>query len=254
MIVSCTAGKEGQAGREAISLISEAHEEITAIQSKQNAASNEAEAKKDDDKGDDGNTTQDFSALIAEEVADLKDEKKQPFDFMRIGIGALIYVIFKYKDGPSPAEIIEHICRQAKDSKQNRTRFCTRFYPVEHTCQTSKEALGELAKVIAQKYFPTDSGTDEKTEEGSATTGIEFSVEVEKKVASVGEQLDRMEIVKLFADAVAQPPNKVNLSNPKQTILVNLMRDTSGVAVVPKYREYARYNVFHLVVNKPDQV
>jgi hypothetical protein len=145
VLISTYNGKESQGGREAINILSEAYE----------AMCPEAAVTKnltvDDDTGGD------ISALLASEVADLKDHSKQDFGFQLLGISGLVFVQVKYEGGPSPTELVQHVCRDVKATKQNKTRLCQRFYPVEHQCTADLEAMEAMAKEILPNHFPADA-------------------------------------------------------------------------------------------------
>ena len=70
---------------------------------------------------------------------------------------------------------------------------------------------------------------------------LQFSVEFDRRAA--GKNLDRMSVINLFANAIKQPPHKVNLTNPTKTIMVNIVKSTCGVSVVDNFRELGRYNL-----------
>ncbi len=40
-----------------------------------------------------------------------------------------------------------------------------------------------------------------------------------------------------------QAPHKVNLNNPEKTILVNLLKNACGVAVVEQFRQLSKFNI-----------
>ena len=130
-----------QAGREAVNILTEAYEKL---------CPEAADGGQEEAGGD-------ISALLASEVADLKDRTKQPFYFQTLGIGSLVYIQVKYKDGPSPGALVAHVCREVKETQQNKSRLCNRFYPIEHVCPANMEAIGTLAKELAAKYFSDDA-------------------------------------------------------------------------------------------------
>ncbi|KAL4534850.1 hypothetical protein Ndes2526A_g05720 [Nannochloris sp. 'desiccata'] len=215
VLISTYIGKESQGAREGINILSEAYE---ALCPEVADAKNQAVG---DDKGGD------ISALLASEVADLKDHSKQDFGFQLLGINGLVFVQVKYEGGPSPAELVQHVCREVKASKQNKTRLCQRFYPVEHQCTADLDAMQEMAKEVLAKHFPADS-----------TEGITFAVEFEKRANNI----DRMKSINAFAEVVPAP-HKVNLNNPSKTILVNVLKNTCGLAVVDNYKELSKFNI-----------
>lgn len=146
MLISVYSGKEAQGAREAINILSEAYETLCP-----EVADAKNQAVADNDEGGD------ISALLASEVADLKDHSKQDFGFQILGIKGLVFVDVKYKDGPTPTELVQHVCREVEASKQNKTRLCQRFYPVEHQCAANFEDMTALAKRILPEHFPADA-------------------------------------------------------------------------------------------------
>jgi hypothetical protein len=151
ILVSCFTGKETYAGREAIAIMSAALDTLAPAKT----AADEAGA-------------QDIASAIANEVAELKDVRKAPFTAINLGIGSLVYLQYNGEEGgPTPADLVLHICRQAKETGQNTTRLCTRFYPIEYTCPATLEHMGELAKQVADKYFPKQDAA-----EGVAVSGL----------------------------------------------------------------------------------
>jgi tRNA acetyltransferase TAN1 len=79
--------------------------------------------------------------------------------------------------------------------------------------------------------------------------GTTFAVEFEHRSCNT---LKRNEVVDAFAKAVPSPPHKVDLGAPKKTILVQLVRNVAGVAVVEDYKELLRLNV-RKAVEEPEE-
>lgn len=99
----------------------------------------------------------DIAAALASEVAELRDPSRRPFYFHQVGMHSVVYVECKDAEGPSPAALAQHACQRVADSHQSETRFCSRFYPVEHTCYASMEKIEELAEQVAARHFPADA-------------------------------------------------------------------------------------------------
>lgn len=147
VIVSCMQGREVKSGREAVSILAESLEDLKPPNQDDNEAQhNEAE------KGND------ISALIASEVADLKDVKKRDFVVKLLGIASLLYVECNYDGDPSPSELVDHALRRAKETGQNKAKLCNRFYPVEYSCAATIEEINTLADKIAKDHFETEEG------------------------------------------------------------------------------------------------
>ena len=217
-------------GREAISILTEAYEELCP-----DAGGGDGG---DDDVVDDGG---DISAQIANEVAQLKDKSKQPFDFMTMGVSALVYVQIKYKDGPSAAQLAAHVCRQIKSTQQKKSRLCSRFNPVDYVCAPTADAMKEMATESASRYFSQGAADDKKS----------FSVDVEKRAGST--KFNKMDVINVFATIIPQPPYKVNLNAPDRSVLVNICKGSCGVSVGEDFRELSKYNLKALVGEKEDE-
>jgi tRNA acetyltransferase TAN1 len=84
---------------------------------------------------------------------------------------------------------------------------------------------------------------------GEGVEGTTFAVEFEHRSCNT---LKRNEVVEAFAKAVPSPPHKVDLGAPKKTILVQLVRNVAGVAVVEDYKELLRMNV-RKAVEEPEE-
>ncbi len=86
-----------------------------------------------------------------------------------------------------------------------------------------------MGKKVAEAHF----GADRKESR--------FSVDVAFRAKP--KELERLDVINAFANEVRQPPWKVDLGAPELTILVNVVKGTSGCAVVRGYRDLARYNL-----------
>jgi tRNA acetyltransferase TAN1 len=67
---------------------------------------------------------------------------------------------------------------------------------------------------------------------------LQFSVEFEKRANNI----DRMKSINAFAEVVP-PPHKVNLNTPQKSILVNILKNTCGIAVVEDYKGLSKFNI-----------
>jgi tRNA acetyltransferase TAN1 len=217
VLVSGWSGKEMAMGRDAVSILTEAYEALGGVSEDGNDAS------------DADVPVGDISAMLASEVAELKDRSKQPFHFITLGMPSLVYVRIKYEGGPGPVALVARACADIKESGQAKSRLITRFHPVEYVCAATVEDLENLGKKVAAAHFPAD---------GEGTT---FSVEFEKRAG--GAALDRMSVINAFANEVPQPPHKVNLGAPAKSVLVNVAKGSVGVAVVDDFKGLARFNL-----------
>jgi hypothetical protein len=64
-----------------------------------------------------------------------------------------------------------HICQEAADTKQAKTRFCNRLLPVEHTCTADLESITKLAQELAPSYFPPEADAIQVCDAGTGSSG-----------------------------------------------------------------------------------
>ena len=55
-----------------------------------------------------------------------------------------------------PAPVPLSPCPSPPSPQVNRTKWCNRFYPVEHTCYASMDKIEELAAAVVARHFPPD--------------------------------------------------------------------------------------------------
>jgi hypothetical protein len=83
-----------------------------------------------------------------------------------------------------------------------------------------------------------------------AAAGATFAVEFEHRSSS---KLKRAEVINLIAQAVPQPPYKVHLNAPDQTIIVQLVRNTAALSVVAGFKGLAKLNLRRLTEEEEDE-
>lgn len=96
----------------------------------------------------------DIAAALAAEVAEVKEGSKQALFYHTVGMHSVVFVECKDPQGPSPTALVQHVCAAVDASRVNSTRWCNRFYPIEHTCYASMEKIEELAAAVAAEHFP----------------------------------------------------------------------------------------------------
>lgn len=214
VLVSAVAGKEAQAGREAITLLTEAYEKLCPDKAAAPAAPPPGG---------------DIAAALASEVAALKSREGAVFAAHASGLNSVVFVEYRDAEGPSPTALAVAIAEEVKATQVNRTRFCCRLHPVEYQCYANMEKIDELAEKVVAAHFPCGEGAKPRT----------FAVQYEHRASP---QLDRMAVIDAFAKRIPAP-HKVNLGAPQLTILVNLVKSTCAVAVIPQFRELMRLNL-----------
>lgn len=106
--------------------------------------------------------------------------------------------------------------------------------------------------LLCHDCLPCMHGTARHGADGSAAAGgaTDFAVDYEHRAC---DKLKRADVIELLAQAVPQPPYKVNLRAPHRTILVNAIRNTAALSVVADYKQLARYNLRRLTEEEGEQ-
>lgn len=215
ILVTCDNGREMKAFYEVVQLLEEYHDKLS------KPASGKVETATEGPK--------DVSAMLAQEVAQLKDKKTHKFQQHNTQVGGTIFVLFpEAPEHPGPVEVVEAIMRDLKSSMVPRTRYTLRMLPITNTCFANMDSIKDLSAKLMPESFPTEG------------PGHEFSVEYEHRSQN---NLERMLVINAFAEAVPKPPHRVNLNKPQRTILVQATRNVVGVSIVPSYKDLAKFNV-----------
>jgi len=117
-----------------------------------------------------------------------------------------------------------------------RTRFAQRFSPVSASCVANPQEI----IILANKLFPAafDSESDPPK---SYRYKIELKIRNHSKIKK-----DDM-IAQLAACVPTDKGHTVDLKNPELVILVEIFMSACGMAVVPHYERYKRFNVAQMV-------
>lgn len=237
IILSTVSGKERLATREAIAILSEALEDLGGPKRDSEDSKNADGKVADETEEDHPGGAPDISAMLKAEVDDMKDKSKQDFFVRDMGLPSTVFLGCNFTS-PLPSDILFHALDSVRKSGQNKSRFCHRWFPVEHTCRADLEAIKEMGKKVVEAHFGPDR--KEKT----------FAVDVAFRAKP--QELQRLDVIDAFASEISQPPWKVDLNAPELTILVNVVKGTSGCAVVRGYRDLARYNLSLLATPAED--
>ena len=210
IIVSTVAGKERQATREALAILSESLEALGGPKREDGADGAAGDDGADGADGAEKGANQDISALLKAEVEDLKDRSKQDFRVRDMGLPSTVYLVCNFSS-PSPSEILYHALDTVRRTQQNKCRFCYRWFPIEYTCRSELEAIKAMGKQVARDVFD-----DGNKKEGDKT----FAVDIEFRAKP--KELERLDVINAFASEIGQPPWKVDLSSPDLSIVVNV--------------------------------
>lgn len=240
-LVSCETGLESRGIQEALAVLNEYYEKLVPEADRQAAAPGADAGSKAAQGGGGGDTPPDFEAALAEEAAEIKDKGNKLFYASKTGVGGLIYVRMKHDapGGVGPVQVAQTLMEDVAATKQNKTRHCMRFIPVEYVCEPSIKGIHEGTKKILQSHMPADG------------PALQFAVQFEHRAS---KSLDRMEVINSVVDAVPKvdPPHKVNLSTPDITFMVQVLKSVACVGGMPRYNQLGKYNI-RSIINPPEK-
>lgn len=136
----------------------------------------------------------------------------------------------------NPIELGVRIVRDIAKTKKRKTRMLLRFLPVEVVCKATLDDIKNSGGKLFDKYFLNTEPTT-------------FSIVVNKRY---NNNVDRMQIIQELADIVSfkNSQHKVDLKNPKTSVIVEIIKGLCCLTVLPDYNELRKYNLFELCNQK----
>ncbi|KAI8380902.1 uncharacterized protein BYT42DRAFT_494806 [Radiomyces spectabilis] len=198
VLVMCARGKEGRAVKEALDVFQDYANVLYPAET--TADTNEDEEDDDDD----------IEASIAKEVAAMKAPKqKKRFANISTNTGCLAFI--RTLPPIEPVQFVHSILTDINEKQIQKTRYISRFLPVEKTCQSN---LPEIERVGAQVIKPKFDTVDD------AGNPIVKTFAIVARIRNC-TKLDRAQVIQTLASVVGSP-HKVDLENPEYTIIVEV--------------------------------
>ncbi|CAI5681041.1 unnamed protein product [Oreochromis niloticus] len=232
ILITCNMN-ERKCTAEALNLLGEYADKLYGLEKLQEntgSSSEEEEAEEED-----------VDVALKKEVAQLRaSETKQERRFQALDSGAN-NVIFIRTQNIESDKLVHHILSDLHTTKKKKSRVILRMLPVTGTCKAFQEDMVKYLTTFLEPWFKTPS---------CATYQIAFK-------ARNSNHNKRDEIIKSIASLVGKmnPKNKVDLTNPELTIIVEVIKTVCCLSVVKDYTLYRKYNVQEVVkddISKPD--
>eukprot|EP00066_Takifugu_rubripes_P007125 XP_003972419.1 PREDICTED: THUMP domain-containing protein 1 [Takifugu rubripes] len=176
---------------------------------------------------------EDVAAALKKEVAQLQGSgPKQERRFQALQSGANNVIFIKTHNLESD-KLVHHILSDLHTTKKKKSRVILRMLPVTGTCKAFPEDMLKYLTTFLEPWFKTPN---------SATYQIAFK-------ARNSSHNKRDEIIKSIAGLVGKlnPKNKVDLTSPELTIIVEVIKAVCCISVVKDYTLYRKYNVQEVV-------
>uniref|UniRef100_A0AAZ3QXM0 THUMP domain-containing protein 1 n=1 Tax=Oncorhynchus tshawytscha TaxID=74940 RepID=A0AAZ3QXM0_ONCTS len=172
---------------------------------------------------------EDVEAALKKEVKQLKASSgklQRRFQAMDSGANNVIFIKTKNLD---PEKLVHHILSDLHITKKNKSRVILRMLPVSGTCKAFQEDMDKYLSVFLEPWFKAPN-------QGS------YQIAFKARNSSHNKRDD---IIKALAGLVGKmnPKNKVDLTTPELTIIVEVIKSVCCVSVVRDYTLYRKYNL-----------
>ncbi|KAL2086408.1 hypothetical protein ACEWY4_017467 [Coilia grayii] len=190
---------------------------------------------------DDENEDDDAEAALKKEVTQMREStEKGRRRFQAVDSGAN-NVVFIRTQNLEPDQLVHHILQDLHATKKKKSRVILRMLPVSGTCKAFPEDMERYLSTYLEPWFK---------EPAQATYQIAFK-------ARNSSHNKRDDVIKALAALVGKlnPKNKVDLTNPELTIIVEVIKSVCCVSVVRDYTLFRKFNLQEVVKNDraPDQ-
>ncbi|KAK2488684.1 hypothetical protein MC885_018511, partial [Smutsia gigantea] len=180
----------------------------------------------------------DVETALKKEVGDIKASTEMRLRrFQSVESGAN-NVVFIRTLGIEPEKLVHHILQDMYKTKKKKTRVILRMLPISGTCKAFLEDMKKYAETFLEPWFKAPKkGT--------------FQIVYKSRNNS---HMNREEVIKELAGIVGSlnSENKVDLTNPQYTVVVEIIKAVCCLSVVKDYMLFRKYNLQEVVKNAKD--
>ncbi|XP_015101453.2 THUMP domain-containing protein 1 [Vicugna pacos] len=180
----------------------------------------------------------DVEAALKKEVGDIKASTEMRLRrFQSVESGAN-NVVFIRTLGIEPEKLVHHILQDIYKTKKKKTRVILRMLPISGTCKAFLEDMKKYAETFLEPWFKApNKGT--------------FQIVYKSRNNS---HMNREEVIKELAGIVGSlnSENKVDLTNPQYTVVVEIIKAVCCLSVVKDYTLFRKYNLQEVVKSTKD--
>ncbi|KAM6156210.1 THUMP domain-containing protein 1 [Rhynchocyon petersi] len=171
----------------------------------------------------------DVEAALKREVDDIRTSTEMKLRrFQSVESGAN-NVVFIRTLGIEPEKLVHHILQDVYKTKKKKTRVILRMIPVSGTCKAFLDDMKKYAETFLEPWFRApNKGT--------------FQIVYKSRNNS---HMSREEVIKELAGIVGSlnSENKVDLTNPQYTVVVEIIKTVCCLSVVKDYMLFRKYNL-----------
>lgn len=172
---------------------------------------------------------EDAEAALKKEVTHIQTSmKKHQQRFTAVESGAN-NVLFIRSHGIDPEKLVHHILSDLHQTKKKKSRVILRMLPVSGTCKAFPEDMEKYLSVFLERWFKAPR---------KATYQICFKA----RNSSHNKRDDVIKDIAALVDKL-NSENKVDLTNPELTIIIEIIKAVCCVSVVRDYMLFRKYNL-----------
>uniref|UniRef100_A0A8C6XXQ8 THUMP domain-containing protein 1 n=1 Tax=Naja naja TaxID=35670 RepID=A0A8C6XXQ8_NAJNA len=180
----------------------------------------------------------DAEAALKKEVDQIRtstEQKQRRFQSVESGANNVVFIRTL---GVEPEKLVHHILKDMHATKKKKTRVILRMLPVSGTCKAFLEDMKQYAETFFEPWFKSPK---------KGTFQIVYK-------ARNNSHLSREEVIKELAGVVGHlnAENKVDLSHPEYTIVVEIIKNICCLSVVQDYVLFRKYNLQEVVKSKAE--
>lgn len=180
----------------------------------------------------------DVEAALKKEVGDIKASTEMRLRrFQSVESGAN-NVVFIRTLGIEPEKLVHHILQDMYKTKKKKTRVILRMLPISGTCKAFLEDMKKYAETFLEPWFKAPN---------KGTFQIVYK-------ARNNSHVNREEVIKELAGIVGSlnSENKVDLTNPQYTVVVEIIKAVCCLSVVKDYVLFRKYNLQEVAKSAQD--
>ncbi|KAG5854562.1 THUMP domain-containing protein 1 [Anguilla anguilla] len=188
-----------------------------------------SDVEESDSNGDNSADEDDAEAALKKEVKQIRSstqKMERRFQALDSGANNVIFIRTQHLD---PDKLVHHILQDLHTTKKKKSRVILRMLPVSGTCKAFIEDMEKYLENFLEPWFKTpNQGT--------------FQIVFKARNSSHNK---REEVIKALAELVGKmnPLNKVDLTNPEFTIIIEVIKNVCCVSVVRDYMLFRKFNV-----------
>ncbi|KAL7979193.1 hypothetical protein Chor_015217 [Crotalus horridus] len=180
----------------------------------------------------------DAEAALKKEVDQIRtstEQKQRRFQSVESGANNVVFIRTL---GVEPEKLVHYILKDMHATKKKKTRVILRMLPVSGTCKAFLEDMKRYSETFFEPWFKSPR---------KGTFQIVYK-------ARNNSHLSREEVIKELAGIVGHlnPENKVDLSNPEYTVVVEIIKNICCLSVVKDYVLFRKYNLQEVVKMKAE--